>query len=148
VRRSSPFSDSDKNADIILLDTIGELASVYPLAEIVFVGGSLISHGGQSVIEPALHRRAIVTGPYTMNFEAVVREFVDSDAIIQTQVIRQEHGITKRLNEIFVALLADRSRREQLGSNAAVVAGSSNRGAVDTTIAKLRSLMRSETTNS
>jgi 3-deoxy-D-manno-octulosonic-acid transferase len=64
-------SETDKHADVILLDTIGELRSAYPLAEIVFVGGSLIPHGGQSVIEPAAEGKAIVTGPYTENFVAV-----------------------------------------------------------------------------
>jgi len=141
VRRSSPLSNLDKAADIVLLDSIGELTAAYPLAEIVFVGGSLISHGGQSVIEPAVHGKAIVTGPYTMNFEAVVREFIDNDTIIQMQVIRQEHGISKRLNEIFVELLTDKARREQLGRNAAIVANSSSRGATERTIEKLKSMI-------
>lgn len=67
VRRRSEPSIADSAADIILLDSIGELRAVYPLAEIVFVGGSLIPHGGQSVIEPAMAGKAIITGPYTAN---------------------------------------------------------------------------------
>jgi 3-deoxy-D-manno-octulosonic-acid transferase len=59
---------------VILLDSIGELRAVYPLAEIVFVGGSLIPHGGQNILEPAISERAIVTGFYTMNFAAIVKE--------------------------------------------------------------------------
>jgi 3-deoxy-D-manno-octulosonic-acid transferase len=141
ARRSSTPSDTDKDADIILLDTIGELSAAYPLAEVVFVGGSLISHGGQSVIEPAVHGKAIVSGPYTMNFDAVVREFVENDAIIQTKVIRQEDGMTSRLNKVFVALLAGKERREELGKNALAVASGSDRNATETTIRHLRSLV-------
>src|SRR5258706_7187455 len=73
VRRSDTESERDKTAAIILLDSIGELRAVYPLADIVFVGGSLIPHGGQSIYEPAAAGKAIITGPHTANFEAVVR---------------------------------------------------------------------------
>jgi 3-deoxy-D-manno-octulosonic-acid transferase len=65
VRRSSPPSEGDKAADIILVDSIGELRSAYPLAEIVFVGGSLIPHGGQSVLEPASEGKANITRPHS-----------------------------------------------------------------------------------
>jgi 3-deoxy-D-manno-octulosonic-acid transferase len=85
VRRTAEGSENDKSADVILLDSIGELRSAYPLAEIVFVGGSLIPHGGQSILEPAIEGKAIVTGPYTHNFESVVKEFLNKDAIIQTE---------------------------------------------------------------
>ena len=53
-------SERDKSAEIILLDSIGELRAVYPLAEIVFVGGSLIPHGGQSILEPALREKRLL----------------------------------------------------------------------------------------
>ncbi|MEO6049749.1 MAG: 3-deoxy-D-manno-octulosonic acid transferase, partial [Pyrinomonadaceae bacterium] len=63
VRRSESASSRDKGAEVILLDSIGELRAAYPLAEIVFVGGSLIPHGGQSIYEPAAAGKAIITGP-------------------------------------------------------------------------------------
>ena len=68
AKRSENPSVRDKTAEIILLDSIGELRAVYPLAEIVFVGGSLIPHGGQNVLEPAIEKKAIVTGFHTANF--------------------------------------------------------------------------------
>src|SRR5439155_10358783 len=68
ARRSERESARDKAAEIILFDSIGELRSVYPLAELVFVGGSLIPHGGQSILEPAEAGKAIITGHYTTNF--------------------------------------------------------------------------------
>ena len=75
VRRSDEPSERDRSADIVLLDSIGELRAVFPLAEIVFVGGSLIQHGGQSILEPAAAGEAIVTGQYTQNFSDAVKLF-------------------------------------------------------------------------
>ncbi|MGB4988164.1 MAG: 3-deoxy-D-manno-octulosonic acid transferase, partial [Pyrinomonadaceae bacterium] len=83
VRRTDAPSDRDQTAEIILLDSIGELRAAYPLAEIVFVGGSLIPHGGQSIFEPAAAGKAIVTGANTKNFEAAVKDFLDKEALIQ-----------------------------------------------------------------
>jgi 3-deoxy-D-manno-octulosonic-acid transferase len=86
VRRSDQPSDTDKTADVILLDSIGELRAVYPLADIVFVGGSLIPHGGQSVLEGAIAGKPIVIGPYTDNFRDVISKFLECDALIQTDI--------------------------------------------------------------
>ena len=59
------------NTDIYVFDTIGELGLVYQLAPILFIGGSLVRHGGQSPIEPAKSGAAIVHGPYTWNFAEI-----------------------------------------------------------------------------
>ncbi|HUT34900.1 MAG TPA: 3-deoxy-D-manno-octulosonic acid transferase [Planctomycetota bacterium] len=56
---------------VILLDTMGELARVYGLATLVFVGGSLIPHGGQSTIEPSAQAKPVLFGPHTGNFRDV-----------------------------------------------------------------------------
>jgi 3-deoxy-D-manno-octulosonic-acid transferase len=85
VRRSATESRGDATAEVILLDSIGELRAVYQLAEIVFVGGSLIPHGGQNVLEPAINERAIVTGFYTINFAEIVKEFLARGADINYQ---------------------------------------------------------------
>lgn len=86
VRRSKAETEADKTSEVILLDSVGELRAIYPLADIVFVGGSLIPHGGQSVLEPAAAGKAIIVGPYTHNFEAVVTGFLENNAIIQTKI--------------------------------------------------------------
>ncbi|HEY2867190.1 MAG TPA: 3-deoxy-D-manno-octulosonic acid transferase [Pyrinomonadaceae bacterium] len=134
VRRTSPASEADKTVPVILLDTIGELRDVYPLAEIVFVGGSLIPHGGQSVLEPAAAGRAIVTGPYTANFDAVLREFVESEAVRQTPIAPDDHQISERLFEEFILLLENHQLRLELGQNAAAVMKKYDRGATARTI--------------
>jgi len=133
VRRRSEPSGTDSAADIILLDSIGELRAVYPLSEIVFVGGSLIPHGGQSVIEPAMAGKAIITGPYTANFDSVVKDLIASRAIIQTPTVPQEFQNSERLFEEFDLLLREPERRKTLGENAKAVMDAS-RGATVKTI--------------
>jgi 3-deoxy-D-manno-octulosonic-acid transferase len=110
VRRSNDPSPSDKDADILLLDSIGELRSIFALAEIVFVGGSLIPHGGQNILEPAAEGKAIITGPHTENFDAIVKEFLANDAVCQVS--------NDALREEILTLLRDERSRHELGANA------------------------------
>ena len=80
-RRSSLPHANDKLCDAILLDTIGELSSVYALGTIVFVGGS-ISATGNNILEPAAVGAAIITGPHTHNFAAITKAFLKAGAIV------------------------------------------------------------------
>lgn len=141
ARRADEVSEADTEADIILLDSIGELRSVYPLADIVFVGGSLIPHGGQSILEPAAVGKAIVTGPYTHNFDAVVKEFLSRDALIQTPEVPQGFQNPERLFEVFVDLFEHPEKRRQFGENALKVMNA-NRGATAKTLEYLTPLLR------
>ena len=106
VRRSSPLRLEDISADVILLDSIGELRQVFALAEIVFVGGSLIPHGGQNILEPAITGKAIVTGFYTMNFAEIIKTFEQNEAVIRLPKLK-ENEIAEKLAEVFDDLLAD-----------------------------------------
>lgn len=135
-RTDHPLDDPEEPADVIMLDTIGELRAALPLAEIVFVGGSLIPHGGQSVFEPAAAGKAIVTGPHTMNFDAAVKEFLAKDALVQIDV-GGEDAISPLAAE-FSRLLANADERNKLGSNALGVM-QNNRGAVTRTMGYLKS---------
>lgn len=139
VRRSSPDPSNDGTAEVILLDSIGELRSAYPEAEIVFVGGSLIPHGGQSIFEPAAAGKAIVTGPHTANFDAAVKEFLTKDALVQLRRVSDKE-IVQTLADSFAELLSNDERRTTLGRNAAGVMHS-NRGAVTKTIEYLSPLL-------
>lgn len=132
VLRSEEESGRDKAAEVILLDSIGELRSVFPLAEIVFVGGSLIPHGGQNVLEPAMHRKAIVTGFYTMNFAEIVKEFASKNALVQLPEI-ERHKAPAYLAQLFTDLLQDAERRKILGENAFSIL-QKNRGATEKTL--------------
>lgn len=70
-------------ADVVLLDTIGELALAYRFATVVFVGGSLVPRGGHNVIEPAAFAKPIIVGPHTENFRQIVSEFARAGALVQ-----------------------------------------------------------------
>ena len=132
VRRSEKKSGRDHVAEIILLDSIGELRAAYPLAEIVFVGGSLIPHGGQSIFEPAAAGRAIVTGPHTANFDAAVKEFLDKEALVQIERVSDKDAVSK-VAAALNALLSSAEKRNTLGANALEVMNH-NRGATHRTI--------------
>lgn len=139
AKRSEKASDRDKTAEIILFDSIGELRATFPLAEIVFVGGSLIRHGGQSILEPAIARKAIVTGFYTTNFEAVTNEFLEQDALAQLPPL-DEKEIPENLTELIANLLRDVELRQSLADNAFNVMRR-NRGATEKTVEYLRPLL-------
>lgn len=139
TRRSEAPSLRDKQAEIILLDSIGELRAAYPLAEIVFVGGSLVPHGGQSILEPAAAGKAIATGFYTMNFQSAVKEFLQKDALIQLPETDDKTAV-KLLAEVFAELLRNEEKRSELGENAANVMAE-NRGAVAKTLENLKPLL-------
>jgi 3-deoxy-D-manno-octulosonic-acid transferase len=66
---------------VLLLDAMGELAALYALADVAFVGGSLVPGGGHNIIEPALHGAAIVVGRHTENFRDIVGLFRSRDAV-------------------------------------------------------------------
>lgn len=79
--RRSTWNGKPIAGGVLLLDTIGELASIYSLAEIAFVGGSLVPRGGHNILEPAQFAKPILIGPYYENFRAIVDEFVANDAV-------------------------------------------------------------------
>lgn len=143
AKRSEDESMRDKSAEIILLDSIGELRAAYPLAEIVFVGGSLIKHGGQSILEPAISGRAIVTGFHTTNFEAAVKEFLNENALLQLPELA-ENETSEKLAEIFARLLRDTEAREKLGANALAVMRK-NRGATQKTVEQIKLFLENNT---
>ena len=78
--------------EIVLLDTIGELASVYSLASVAFVGGSLVPAGGHNPLEPAQFGVPIVMGPHYANFAAITDSLRDADALRIAPRGRSCHG--------------------------------------------------------
>ena len=139
ARRSETASSRDLNAEVIILDSIGELRSALSLADIVFVGGSLIPHGGQSILEPAAAGKAIITGPHTSNFKVVVDEFLKQDALIQLSP-SADSEIVDQLAAAISQLLDDPERRRVFADNAAKVMAT-NRGATQKTVEYLRELI-------
>lgn len=66
----------------MILDTIGELGKVYSVGDVIYVGGSLIKHGGHNILEPAAHGKAIIVGPNMFNFKDTHVLFSKRDACI------------------------------------------------------------------
>jgi len=122
IRRTRLEADSalaPQLPGVLLLDTIGELASAYSQADLVFVGGSIAPRGGHNILEPAAAGAPIVIGPHMQNFEAIARDFLDAQAIVQlseTPVLTHEP-----LAAAARALLLDPARSAQLGSRARAV---------------------------
>ncbi len=136
VKRTSALDFDDEIADVILLNTIGELRSIYPLAEIVFVGGSLIPHGGQNILEPALEKKAIITGHFMMNFQSMAEQFAKQNAFIQLPKLK-ENQIADELSKVFIKLVESEDLRIDLAKRAFWVMDK-NRGATDNTLEYLQ----------
>lgn len=83
VARRSRKEDITPETDVYLADTIGEMGLFYRLGEAAFVGGSLIEFGGQNIIEPARLKKAVLCGPYMMNFREITARAKAADALIQ-----------------------------------------------------------------
>ena len=100
-------SQGAPDADVVVLDTIGELAAVYRLATLVFVGGSFTNRGGQNILEPAGQGRPVLFGPNMDNFRDSVQVLVGRGGI---QVRDPEH-----LHRVAHDLLARPDKLEELG---------------------------------
>jgi 3-deoxy-D-manno-octulosonic-acid transferase len=97
--------------DVLLLDTIGELASIFSFASVVFMGGTLVPRGGHNILEPAAASRAIVFGPHMENFREIASLFLDADAAIQ---VRDADELASAVGR----LLTDAGATATLGENA------------------------------
>ncbi len=120
---------------VLLLDTVGELAAVYGLASLAFVGGSLVARGGHNILEPAQHSVPILVGPHTENFRDLMTIFACADAL---RVVTADN-----LAGVLLELLADDAARAALGRRGAEVFRA-QAGATARTLAALSSLLPAE----
>ncbi len=109
--RRSLWSGDPIIAGVLLIDSIGELAALYALADVAFVGGSLVPRGGHNIIEPALHGVPIVVGNHMENFRDIVSLFQSRDAV---RVVGPAE-----LPLAFMELISDPAERIALGRRAA-----------------------------
>ena len=123
---------------VLLVDSIGELAALYGLADLVFVGGSLVPRGGHNIIEPAQHGVAVVTGNHTENFRDIVGLFQSRDAV--RIVGMAELPIT------FLHLLGNDAERLELGRRARETV-ESQMGATGRTMKTLQNLLAEQQTS-
>jgi 3-deoxy-D-manno-octulosonic-acid transferase len=136
AKRSDLAIDAEPRVDVVVLDTIGELATVYQIATVVFVGGSLVATGGHNVLEPAVFGKPIVFGPHMDNFLEIADAFVSNGAGVQVTGELQ-------LEEALLSLMGDPVRRARLGAAARALV-EANRGANDKSIIVLSQLLPQE----
>jgi 3-deoxy-D-manno-octulosonic-acid transferase len=133
LRRTELPIDAEPRADAVVLDTIGELAQLYQIATVVFVGGSLVPAGGHNILEPALYGKPIIFGSHMQNFGEIAEAFLSNGAAIQVRSGGE-------LEEAMLSLIGDPVRRARVGAAAKALV-ESNRGARDRTLAVIRDLM-------
>ncbi|OFW07464.1 MAG: hypothetical protein A3I61_19660 [Acidobacteria bacterium RIFCSPLOWO2_02_FULL_68_18] len=136
IRRTELPIDAEPRADAVVLDTIGELAELYQIATVVFVGGSLVPAGGHNILEPAVFGKPIVFGPHMENFAEIAEAFLANGAAVQVRSARE-------LDEVVVGLMGDPVRRARLGAGARALV-EANRGAKDRTMAAVAALVPPE----
>lgn len=129
----SKLSPKDRlSGSVLLLDSLGELASIYALADVAFVGGSMALKGGHNILEPANWGVATIVGPHTENFRDIISIFRQARAVL----IAQPDTFT----EIVIALLGDKPERLGFGQRAFQVIAEQT-GATERTVTQLSNLL-------
>jgi 3-deoxy-D-manno-octulosonic-acid transferase len=127
VCRSLPDGHSLETMDIVLLDTIGDLAALYGIADIAYVGGSLLERGGHNPLEPAQFGVPVLMGASYENFREIVTRMIEANAI---RIVRNELELGIALKELLscpdeARALGERGRavfEQQQGATARTVA--------------------------
>ena len=127
---SEPITDE---VDIYLADDVGELGLFYRIAPISFIGGSLIPHGGQNMLEPAMLKCAILHGPHISNFQAV------ADNLARAGASRQIDS-AEALAATVEALLTNPDDATAM-ADAAMVTAMAHSGVLDRVVAALAPLL-------
>ena len=133
ARRSTPLAMAARAADVLILDTLGELASLYREADYVFVGGSLADQGGHNIIEPASEGKPVLFGPHMQNFADIARAFLEAEAVVQVEDAAALEAALRKLIES-----PDKGRT--LGERARRVV-EEKRGASERTVTVLKELL-------
>lgn len=122
-----------QTAEVLVLDTLGELAYLYQLADLVFIGGSLVPWGGHNIVEAANFGKPITFGPYMQNFREIAETFLQAYAAVQVSSKEELIGRSRDL-------LQDPAARKWLGGNARRVVRE-NQGAVKHTVEVVKGVL-------
>ena len=139
VRRSKLNLDGNAgevlpgDASVLLLDSIGELAGLYRIADAVFVGGSLVPAGGHNLLEPAGFGKPPLFGPSVENFQEVAAAFLARGAALQVDS-------PEALGVAWIGLIEDGERNRRMGETARALV-EDNRGATERTVKRIVSLL-------
>jgi 3-deoxy-D-manno-octulosonic-acid transferase len=122
--------DTPCASEALIVDTMGELRRLYAIADVVFVGKSLVSLGGQNPLEPAAFKKPILFGPHMFNFELVAHMLIEQGGAVRV-------ANEKELLAEVKSLLLDSERSETIGMRAYEVL-SRNQGAVEKTMSVIQ----------
>ncbi len=125
-----------EDVQVLLLDSIGELASLYRLADGVFIGGSLVESGGHNILEPAAFGKVAVFGESMENFAEIAKRFVEADAALQV-ASPEDAGVS------WIELLRYPERNARMGEAARRLVEES-RGATERAVEAIRGILHGE----
>ena len=133
-RSQGRMPSGETDASVILLDTIGELAKLYAVGTVVFVGGSFAPIGGHNVLEPAAHRKPILFGPHMHNFHQIAAALLEAGGALQVQQ-------PAALGGTIIDLLRHPEHQQTLGEAAYRVLRD-NQGAIERNVQLIEQLLR------
>ncbi len=128
--------DGAGGGSVLILDTLGELASVYALCDVSFIGGSLVPQRGHNPLEPAVHGKPVLFGPFMEDFAEISRDLLAVGGAVQ---VHDEEELSAALS----LLLADPAERERSGRQAQELIGS-RRGVTEAHLALIRNVLARE----
>ncbi len=144
VHRRSQSAPARGDEPVLVLDTLGELSTAYQFGTVVFVGGTLIPHGGQSIMEPAVYGRPIVIGPSMKNFPGIIDDFVAVGGVSQIAATESDPSAQRaQLTQAFAHLLTDASAREAMG-RAAYSVFEGSQGATQFTLDRIAAILEAK----
>jgi len=126
-------TDQLKDNAVFVLDIMGVLSQLYQLADVVFVGGSLIPHGGQNPLEAAVWAKPIIFGKYMFNFDAISKMLLENNAAIK---VENEEELFKVLSEF----LKNPKLAQRMGKNAKELMDA-NKGSIEKIAGLIKNLL-------
>ncbi len=133
TRYTDILTGSPVQGDVVLVDAMGVLDGFYALADVAFVGGSLVPVGGHNLLEPAMHGVPVLTGPYTHNFRDIAASMIENQACL---IVRTQEELTAILKQC----VEDENYRMETGRAAAAVSGEA-KGASRSNIEEIGGIM-------
>lgn len=131
--RTQLLEQPSEGHDVVLLNTIGELGKVYSIGDVIFVGGSMIPHGGHNILEPAAHGKAIIVGEHMFNFKDTHVLFSKRNAVV---TVKSQQELVQAAAKLF----SDVEERRRMEQETLKICGE-NRGAARRTAVILHELL-------
>lgn len=122
--------------NVVILDTIGELGRVYSIGDVIYVGGSMVPHGGHNILEPAAHGKPIIVGPHMFNFKEIYALLSQRGACL---TVTDQESVTAVMTD----LLTNQDVAKTMSRNSRAIIDE-NRGAAEKNILELQNLLKKQ----